>query len=443
MILSKPGTLSRVLRLPLIVAALLAPALAAPAFADVPPNLQWNKYRLPPDYSTHGAGMDSLYTLILWITMIVFIVVEVVLVYFLIKYRHRPGQQKARFSHGNTRLEMVWTLVPAVILVALALMTKRVWDNYRYSPLGDDPNRARFLVVGEQFKWHVVYAGPDGKLGKYLAFPKPTDPGYRTMPEAEALKAITNAIAPPNNTLGQDLSAEEAGKDDDYAPTAAARPIVLPVDRALEINLSAKDVLHDFFLPNFRVKLDAVPGMRGVINFKALPNGQSTQRMDIDQIPAWARIWVTYDTPGARLLGNPKIWQISDPKGTGALPSAWIATFQSLEDGARNRLRRRNIEMEAITPPMLSSEIESLRSDLRSAYGITQLTALMKPWELACEELCGAGHYTMRNDVFFVSKQEYEDFMNKVELSKRAPSTQPIKPAPVAAGDLQAASASR
>ena len=70
---------------------------------------------------------------------------------------------------------MAWTLAPAVILAGLAVANKGVWDRLRFNPDENHPDKATILVIGQQFKWNVIYPGPDGKLGRYLIFPKPTD----------------------------------------------------------------------------------------------------------------------------------------------------------------------------------------------------------------------------------------------------------------------------
>ena len=185
------------------------------------------KYWLPPNYSTHGDAIDSLFTWIFWITTIAFFLVEVTLVVFLVKYRHRPDKKKAVFSHGNTRLEMIWTLIPAVILLVIALATKRVWDNYRFSEMRLDENRAQILVVGEQFKWNVVFPGTDQKLGQYMAFPQPTDAKYITMTRDAALRQISTDIAA--NPLGQALDTknpkEDPGTDDDIEYASRLDPV--------------------------------------------------------------------------------------------------------------------------------------------------------------------------------------------------------------------------
>src|SRR5690349_21710738 len=84
-------------------------AAAGPASAaDLRPG--WGQWWLPPVRSAHGGAIDSLFLWTFWITMITFIAVEVVLIIFLIRYRSRPDKKKAHFTHGNTKLEMAWTL---------------------------------------------------------------------------------------------------------------------------------------------------------------------------------------------------------------------------------------------------------------------------------------------------------------------------------------------
>ena len=185
----------------------LAPAPAARA-ADVLPG--WGQWWLPPDRSAHGHQIDSLFHWIFWITMVTFVAVELLLVVFLIRYRHRPDRKKGIFTHGNTRLEMAWTLAPALILALLALGSKKVWDNYRYNPGLDDPNRAKVLVIGERFKWNIVYPGPDGKFGRYLVYPKASDPTW------------------PAGPNGQPVNIGPNGMPVNVQPTTTSRPGQLP-----------------------------------------------------------------------------------------------------------------------------------------------------------------------------------------------------------------------
>jgi heme/copper-type cytochrome/quinol oxidase subunit 2 len=390
------------------------------------------KYWLPPNYSEHGGSIDLLFVWIFWITTIIFFLVEITLVVFLIKYRQRPDGRRAVFTHGNTRLEMAWTLAPAVILIILALATKRVWDRYRYSKDAEDPNRAQVLVVGEQFKWNFVFPGPDGKLGTYLAFPKPADAQYRGKSFQEAEREIGRYIN-ETNPLGQRLPADpkqpDPGRDDDYA-RLPGRPLIVPVERTIDINLSAKDVLHDFFLPTFRVKLDAVPGMRGHIVFRGKPEARSTKSFTLDKVPADKPVWLDPDTKGVEMGGNPKRYNLYDPtdKTRGARRRIWISNSDSLNDGARRRLIRGGKTLDEVNadPKLVAGEVEKFKADL-AAQGITELRVVDRVHEIVCEELCGLGHTTMRGEMIMVSNQEYTHYLN---LSGPAQPTQPTRPAP-------------
>lgn len=165
---------------------------------------------LPRGASTFAGDIDFLYYLILVITGIAFVVVEVGLVWFVIRYRARPGR-RATYTHGNMLAEVIWTAIPAVTVVALGIMSGRVWNDVK----GRDSVPADALpyrVTARQFEWHVTHPGPDGAL---------------------------------------DTS-------DDFT---IRNQMHVPVGRPVVVNLNAEDVIHSFFVPAFRVKQDAVPGM--------------------------------------------------------------------------------------------------------------------------------------------------------------------------------------
>jgi cytochrome c oxidase subunit 2 len=181
--------------------------------------MQWI---LPPSASTFAGDIDFLYYLILGITGVAFVVVEVGLLWFAIRYRARPGR-RATYTHGNLRAEVVWTAIPAVTVVALGLMSGGVWSNIkgRHSvPAEALPYR----VTARQFEWHVTHPGPDRVLD-----------------------------TPDDFTLRNQLH--------------------LPVSRPVVIHLGSEDVIHSFFVPAFRVKQDAVPGMHIQVWFEATEVG--------------------------------------------------------------------------------------------------------------------------------------------------------------------------
>ena len=177
----------------------------------------------PPNVSTYGGDVDAIFDIILIITGVVFVVVNVALLYVLFRYRHKEGR-KATYSHGNLRLEVVWTAIPFLLVVFIAMRSRDTWLDIR------DPRRIpagamEIGVVAKQFEWLVTYPGPDGRLGTGDDFEK-------------------------RNQLH------------------------IPVNRPVRVNLGAEDVIHSFFLPEFRVKQDAVPGMTIPVWFEATATGE-------------------------------------------------------------------------------------------------------------------------------------------------------------------------
>lgn len=165
--------------------------------------MQW----LPADVSTYGHEIDSLFYLIYYITAATFILVTVLMVVFLVMYRDRPGR-RATYSHGNTTLEIIWTIIPAAILIVLAFMSASSWAKIkRQVPETDFEVR----VVAKQFNWEISYPGPDGKLG----------------------------------------TEDDVKFDNDMH---------VPVSKPIRLVMTSTDVIHSFFIPNMRFKQDVVPG---------------------------------------------------------------------------------------------------------------------------------------------------------------------------------------
>ena len=365
---------------------------------------------LPPNYAVHGRAIDQLFIAIFWLTMFIFVAVESVLIYFMVKYRHRGDAKKGVYTHGHLLLEVVWTIIPAVILVVLALVTKGVWENYRYAPQINRNDAAKILVIGQQFKWNVVYPGPDGKLGRYLIFPKPTDlkwpqvppgksfefpnvPGPAYLKEEEA-RRLLNKYIDEINPLGKDFS-DPAGEDDNWQD-ALARTLELPKDYPVEIHLGSKDVIHDFFLPDFRVKLDAVPGMRGLLYLTATRSSAELEKQTRHQYTL-AELEALVKDPKIEVhiaieAGSPQVAQDS----TGLLykyPGKHGGTI------IRNEAQITS-ELDPDTNKTVFAELKEIGVETVVAYQ-------PKFWELVCEELCGQGHYTMQDRVVVLEKDAY------------------------------------
>jgi len=119
--------------------------------------LRW----LPENVSTFGKEIDSLFYLIYYVTGAVFILVTVLMLLFLIRYRHREGR-RAIYTHGNTALEITWTVIPAAILLALTFISASTWANIKAR---NPPADVQVQVTAKQFNWEFLYPGPDGKFG--------------------------------------------------------------------------------------------------------------------------------------------------------------------------------------------------------------------------------------------------------------------------------------
>jgi len=184
---------------------------------------------LPRNVNMFGHAIDFIFYVILVLTGVTFIGVFSVLAYFLVKYRARPGVP-AIHSHGNNTLEVVWTTIPVFIFLGLAIYGNEEWSRMRrQTPPAD---ALPVAVVGEQFGWNVRYPGADGKLAKMDA------------------KKVGK-----ENPFGVD-SADPAGLDD----FTTYNDLVFPVNRPIRLYLGSKDVIHAFYVPEFRLYQDMVPG---------------------------------------------------------------------------------------------------------------------------------------------------------------------------------------
>ncbi|MEL7530118.1 MAG: cytochrome c oxidase subunit II [Bacteroidota bacterium] len=192
--------------------------------------------------SKHGQDIDDM----MWATTIVSVFVVVVtgtlLFYFAWRYRYREGT-KALFYPHNNKLEVIWTLVPAVVMAVLVIQGYFVWDETMMSEMPEDA--IEIEMQGEQFRWTARYPGADLKFGK-------------------ANVAYIDGI----NQYGLDL--RQRNSQDDLIIDGTAGDIVLPKGLPIKVWIKSKDVLHSMTLAHFRVKMDAVPGMRTSFTFTPL-----------------------------------------------------------------------------------------------------------------------------------------------------------------------------
>src|ERR1051326_4009263 len=187
----------------------------------------------------HGAALaapwiDHQFALTYILMGVVFVAAQGALGWLVWKYRAGASNGPVEYSHGNTKLEVIWTTLTAILFIGLNLMGSHVWASERFEAAG--PGAVPVEVTGMQFAWYFRYPGPDGQFGR--TEPKLMDPSSGN-----------------DAAIGLDTTDSKA-KDDVVTGT-----MYLPVNRQVDLTLKAVDVIHSFFVPNFRFKQDAVPGL--------------------------------------------------------------------------------------------------------------------------------------------------------------------------------------
>jgi cytochrome c oxidase subunit 2 len=179
----------------------------------------------PENVSTFGADVDGIFWLIFYVTTVWFFITEGLILYFVFRYRRKPGR-KAIYAAGDTWAQLAWVLVPMAIVVVLDVLIDirgaNVWAKVK---LQRPPTDFVVRASGKQFNWEFVYPGPDGKFG-----------------------------------TEDDLTADNE--------------LHVPVNKPIHVILTAKDVIHSFFLPHFRLKQDAMPGREIPVWFEATKTGE-------------------------------------------------------------------------------------------------------------------------------------------------------------------------
>ncbi len=253
--------------------------------------------------SAHGGELDSMFNVTAVLTGIVFIITHILLFWFGFKYYGRRGVISTFIPHDN-KLEVIWTAVPAVVMCFLVIRGLVGWNEVMADVTADDEATGNYMEIeaaAMQFAWNLRYPGDDNKLGER---------NYKL-------------IQPGVNPIGQNWM-DDKNLDDFFADS-----LVVPVGKKIRVRITALDVLHNFDLPHFRVKMDAVPGM----------------------------------------------------------PTYFIFTPITTTSEYRQKLRK-------------YPEYQTLNED-----GVPLWKAF--DYELACAELCGKGHFSMRRTVVVVSEDEY------------------------------------
>jgi cytochrome c oxidase subunit 2 len=186
---------------------------------------------LPRPISTFAGGIDGLFYLILAITGFFFVLTEAILVVALFKFAHKPGH-KGSYTHGNHKLEVLWTVIPGVILFLLAIWQVNVWADVKYQSRMPTPEKAalQFEVSARQWEWRVRYPSRE-RLASWATNPQAAR-DFASNPHEDDVRVVN------------EIHCWQGTKE----------------DASVLVQLKTQDILHSFFLPNARLKQDAVPG---------------------------------------------------------------------------------------------------------------------------------------------------------------------------------------
>jgi cytochrome c oxidase subunit 2 len=189
---------------------------------------------LPEAASAHGPEIDKLFYITLALITIVFIGTHIIMIYQTYKYAGKKGNRATYFAHSN-KLELIWTVIPAIVLTGLIAYGLTVWNDVIY------PGDKKAMVVelyAKQFDWTARYSGKDNQLGRY---------DFRSIGE------------------GNDLGLLEDAKNDDDVIVKGELHLVK--GEPVQFKFRSRDVIHSAFMPHFRAQMNCVPGMETMFEF--------------------------------------------------------------------------------------------------------------------------------------------------------------------------------
>lgn len=200
---------------------------------------RWGDNTLPGAASVHGLKVDQLWDYNMYLVSIIFVLVNGVLFYFAYKYSGKNDTKATFLAHDN-RLEMAWTVAPAIVLAGIIIFGLKYWNEI--TERSTDSNKITVELYAKQFDWTARYAGNDKILGS-------TD--YRQID-------------------GQNIVGLDTLDATCYDDIIVRNEFHIPVNREIEFKMRSRDVIHSAFMPHFRAQMNCVPGM--VTEFRFTPN---------------------------------------------------------------------------------------------------------------------------------------------------------------------------
>ncbi len=210
---------------------------------------RWDDNSLPGAASVHGLKIDSLWNLNMWIITIASVLTNGALFYFAYKYSGKKGKVAEFIAHDN-RLEMIWTIVPAVVLSVIIIFGLKYWNEI--TERTTNPNNVIVELYAKQFDWTARYAGADKTLGSV---------DYRQIDGGNSVGLDTNDVA-------------------SYDDIIVKNEFHIPVNTEIQFKMRSRDVIHGAFMPHFRAQMNCVPGM--ITEFRFTPN-KTTAEMRKDK----------------------------------------------------------------------------------------------------------------------------------------------------------------
>ena len=192
--------------------------------------VKYQPFMLPESASAHGVNTDFLLNINFLVIGIVFFATQIALFWFVYKYQHSRSRRAYFYPHNN-KLEVIWTVIPTIVLSALIVTGLNEWNKMTQ---GHPDDGMKVQVYGYQFNWMARYAGPDNTLGRSF------------------YKLISD-----DNPLGLDYS-DPATADDIITKGNEMR---LPKGVPIEFQFNSRDVIHSAYFPHFRTQMNCVPGM--------------------------------------------------------------------------------------------------------------------------------------------------------------------------------------
>lgn len=257
-----------------------------------------NKYYGPmmlPNASKHGIEVDKLLHLNFVVISIAFLICQVLLMGFAYKYRYNKKRRAQHFAH-STKLELVWTILPAVVLVFLIGKGLIVWNLQMWPK--DDPNKLTIEIFSRQFDWTARFAGEDKTLGDAnftmisdenilgVITPETIDKQLAdckadlaeidsllkySFPNAKKYDELKTSRRRKNFQIQRVIEFKNQIKDKKftagYDDVVLQQEIHIPVDRTISLQIRSQDVIHAAYFPHFRVQMYSVPGVQTKFTF--------------------------------------------------------------------------------------------------------------------------------------------------------------------------------